>query len=465
MTSRSLTTRLACLFALLSMLVLGGVGMVLYRGLETQLVLRDDAALVTRVEQIRTLLRDTNTLQLVRDKPHLFENMLGNREALLVLGFAGEEPLIEVNPGRIAIPHVTPVAADAALHLDAVQHAVGAAGTPFSAVAANLRIGQPARELRITAGRLMTERQRILDHYRQQIIWMSLGATVLAAAIAFALVRRGLRPLAALAAHAATIGIDNLGTRLDAERAPRELAPLVVSFNAMLERLAEGFARLGQVTADMAHDLRTPIATLLGQTEVALGQARSADYYHALLVSNQEELQRLSRMTDNMLFLARSDHADTMIEPAWLDIATEFERISDYFEGLAEDRALVITCPGSGQVWADPLLLRRALANLLANAIHYADAPSTITLSAQHDAGGAVLCVENLGPQIAEHQLARLFDRFYRADTARRDSSQSSGLGLSIVHTIMALYRGTAQAASSGGINRFMLFFPDKPFI
>jgi two-component system heavy metal sensor histidine kinase CusS len=458
----SLTARLACLFALLCMLVLGSVGLMLYRGLETQLALRDDAALVTRVEQIRTLLQDGNTLQLVHDKPRLFANMLGNREALLVLGFAGEAPLIEVNPGRIAIPDVAPVADGAALRIAAVQHSVDARGTPFSAVAANLRIGQPARELRITTGRLMSERQRILDNYRQQIIWMSLGATVLAAAIAFALVRRGLRPLAALAAHAGAIGIDNLGTRLDAARAPRELAPLVASFNAMLERLAGGFARLGQVTADMAHDLRTPIGTLLGQTEVALGQERSADYYHALLVSNQEELQRLSRMTDNMLFLARSDHAATMIEPAWLDIATEFARIAEYFEGLAEERQLVIAFTGSGQVWADPMLLRRALANLLANAVHYADAPSTITLAAQHGAQGTVLRVENAGPSIDAQQLARLFDRFYRADTARRDSSQSSGLGLSIVRTIMALHGGSAQAASTGGMNVFSLNFPDE---
>ncbi len=456
----SLTTRLACLFAVLCMVVLGVVGMMLYRGLETQLVLRDDAALVTRVEQIRALLQDQNTLQLVHDKPRVFENMLGNREALLVVRFPGEPPLIEVNPGGIAVPNVAPVAANVAVSLGAVQRSVDAHGTPFSAVAANLRSGDAGRELRITAGRLMGERTRILDNYRLQIVWLVLAGSVLAAAVAFILVRRGMRPLAALAAHAAGIGIDNLGTRLDAARAPRELAPLVASFNAMLERLAAGFARLSQVTEDMAHDLRTPIGTLLGQTEVALGQERSAAYYHALLVSNQEELQRLSRMTDNMLFLARADHAATMIEPAWLDIATEFARVADYFDGLAEDRGLLVACTGAGRVWADPLLLRRALANLLANAVHYADAPSTIVLSSQADESGVTLAVENAGPAIAPDQLTRLFDRFYRADTARHDSSQSSGLGLSIVHSIMILHRGSAQAASINGINRFILNFP-----
>lgn len=458
--ARSLTTRLACLFAVLCMAVLGLMGLLLYGGLETQLTLRDDAALVTRVEQIRTLLKDNNTIELVHEKPRLFENMLGNREALLVLGYPGEPPLIEVNPAHIAVPNVAPVADNVALPISAVQRSMDAQGTPFAAVAANTRIGHDGKELRITAGRLMGERTRILANYRQQILWMVFGGSLLAAAVAFLLVRRGMRPLAALAVQAAAIGIDNLGTRLDAARAPRELAPLVASFNDMLERLAGGFAKLSQVTEDMAHDMRTPISTLLGQTEVALGQPRTGEYYHTILVSNQEELQRLSRMTDNMLFLARSEHAETMIEPMWLDIATEFDRVADYFEGLAEERQFVIVCTGEGQVWGDPTLLRRALANLLANAIQYAEGPSSIILSCRTDNRNATLSVENSGAEIAPDQLPRLFDRFYRADPARRGSAQSSGLGLSIVQTIMILHRGTAEVVSAMGTNRFSLVFP-----
>lgn len=461
LTPPSLTARLAGLFALLAMLLLGAVGLMLYRGLETQLTLRDDAALVTRVEQIRTLLQDSDTMRLVHDKPHLFENMLGNREALLVLRFPGEKPLIEVNPAGIAIPDVPAVAADAALRIDAVRRSRGPHGTPFAAVAADTRTGQPGRALRITAGRLMSERTRILDDYRRQIVLMVAAASALAALAAWLLVRRAMRPLATLAAQTAAIGIGNLDARLDAARAPRELAPLVDSFNGLLRRLAASFAQLSQVTADMAHDLRTPIGNLLGQTEVALGQPRSADYYESLLASNLEELQRISRMSDNMLFLARAEHADAAIEPAWLDIATEFARVADYFEGLAADRAMHIACTGTGRVWADPLLLRRALANLLANAVQYADAPSTIELDARaHGPDGAVeLSVANAGAPIEADHLARLFDRFYRADAARRGSAQSSGLGLSIVRSIMQLHGGRVEAASEQGRNRFVLFF------
>lgn len=458
----SLTARLALLFALLSFVLLAAVGSGLSHGLETQLILRDDAALVNRVSQIQTLLQDANTLALVHEKPRLFENMMGNREALLVLRFAGQPPLIEVNPGRVPIPKVTPLAADAALTLDAVQHSVDASGVPFGVLAATARTADPQRHLEIIAGRVMTERTRILENYRERILLLASTGALLAALAAFALVRHGLGPLRSLARQTDNIGVANLAARIDGAGAPRELAALIAAFNAMLDRLATGFAQLGQVSADMAHDLRTPIGNLLGQTEVALGQPRSAEYYENLLASNFEELQRLSRMTDNMLFLARSDHTDNVIERAVLEIDREFQRVADYFEGVAEERGLRIAIVGGGSVWADPMLLRRALANLLANAVRYADPGTTIVLSALAAPGGMALAVENEGPTIQERHLARLFDRFYRADASRRGSTDASGLGLSIVRTIMSLHRGHSSAVSADGCTRFTLYFPAR---
>jgi two-component system heavy metal sensor histidine kinase CusS len=456
----SLTMRLVALFALLSFVLLAGLGVSLYSGLETQLTLRDDAALVSRVDQIRTLLQDANTVSLIYEKPGLFVNMLGNREALLVLRFAGEKPLIEINPGNSPIPDVMPLAPDAKLSLGAVHRSIDRSGVPFIAVAAAARTADPRRNLEIIAGRVMTERSRMLNSYREQIFLLASAGALLAALAAFALVRHGLRPLRSLARQTEGIGVANLAARIGGKGAPRELAALIAAFNAMLDRLATGFAQLSQVSADMAHDLRTPIGNLLGQTEVALGQPRSAEYYETLLASNFEELQRLSRMTDNMLFLARSDHSEGVIERAALDIGDEFQRMADYFEGLAEERGMRILTEGSGQVWADPMLLRRALANLLANAVRYADPETDIVLSARPARGGMELAVDNQGPTIAAHHLARLFDRFYRADASRGGSSDASGLGLSIVRTIMALHCGQARAASADGRTRFVLFFP-----
>jgi two-component system heavy metal sensor histidine kinase CusS len=455
----SLVTRLALLFALLSFCVVALVGYALYRGMETQLSLRDDAALVGRVDQLRTLLRDSDVLDLINHKPRVFANMLDNHESLLVLRFHGQAPLVEVNPGNAAVPDVAPVDADAALSLAAVQHTVEN-GTPFIAVAAQARTTDPQRDLEIVTGRLMTERTRLLEGYRNQILVLASAAALLTALLGFWIARRGLRPLRRLASQTAAIGIRNLSVRIDQRRAPRELLPLIEAFNGMLDRLEMSFTQLSQVSADMAHDLRTPIGNMLGQTEVALGHRRDVDYYEKLLGSNFEELQRLSKMTDNMLFLARAEHADNAIEAAALDVASELQRIGDYFEGPAEEREVSLAITGDGQVWADPDLLRRALANLLANAVRYAEPGTAIVLKAEQSAAGTTMVVENRGATIAPHHLARLFDRFYRADPSRREASGASGLGLSIVRSIMMLHQGTWRADSADGTTRFTLFFP-----
>lgn len=456
----SLSTRLALGFALMAFAAMAVVGFVLYWKLEAQLVVRDDGALVTRVDQLRTLMQDVDAHDLIRDKPHLFANMLGNTESLLVVGYPGEPPLIQVNPGHARVPPVTPVAPDTPLTLDAVHHTQATDGTPFIYVAATAHGVAGQRDLKIVSGRLMTQRTRMLGDYRTQIFLFAMTAACLAALFAFWLARRGMRPLRRLAAQTASIGVGTLSTRLPQRDTPAELDVLVTSINAMLGRLERGFTQLQQVSADMAHDLRTPIGNLLGQTEVGLSQSRDPAYYQRLLGSNFEELQRLSKMIDNMLFLARAEHADHAIDRHWLSVADEFERIADYFEGLADERGVRIERDGGGEVMADAQLLRRAMANLLANAVRHADEGSVIRLIAEQRAGETWLHVENRGATIEPAHRERLFDRFYRADASRQRSSESSGLGLSIVRSIMQLHGGAWRVTSESGVTRFTLVFP-----
>jgi len=456
----SLSTRLALGFALMAFAAMAIVGFVLYWKLEAQLVVRDDGALVTRVDQLRTLMQDVDAHDLIRDKPHLFANMLGNTESLLVVGYPSEPPLIEVNPGHARVPPVTPVAPDTPLTLDAVHHTQAADGTPFIYVAATAHGVAGQRDLQIMSGRLMTERTRMLGDYRTQIFLFATTAACLAALFAFWLARRGMRPLRRLAAQTASIGVGTLSTRLPQRDTPAELEVLVTSINAMLGRLERGFTQLQQVSADMAHDLRTPIGNLLGQTEVGLSQTRDPAYYQRLLGSNFEELQRLSKMIDNMLFLARAEHADHAIDRHLLSVEDEFERIADYFEGLADERGVRIEREGGGEVMADAQLMRRAMANLLANAVRHADEGGVIRLIAEQRAGETWLHVENHGPTIEPAHRERLFDRFYRADASRQRSSESSGLGLSIVRSIMQLHGGAWRVTSERGVTRFTLVFP-----
>ncbi|MDQ7980838.1 heavy metal sensor histidine kinase [Paraburkholderia sp. SARCC-3016] len=456
----SLTTRLALLFALIAFGAMAIVGFVLYRQLEAQLVVRDDGALVTRVDQIRTLMHDVDVRDLIREKPQLFANMLGNTESLLVVRMQDGTPLITVNPGHAAVPDVKPVPAGAALSLSAVHHTTQDDGTPFIYVAAAAQGAAGQRDLQIISGRLMAERTKMLADYRDQILLFASLAALLAALLAYGFARRGMNPLRRLATQTASIGMGNLSTRIEQRDAPPELDALIGAFNAMLDRLERGFTQLKQVSADMAHDLRTPIGNLLGQTEVGLSQTRDIAYYQRLLGSNFEELQRMSKMIDNMLFLARAEHADHAIERKALPVTEEFTRIVEYFEDLADDRGVRIESHGNGTVFADPLLLRRALGNLLANAVRYAEPGSAISMTAEARGDGVALHVENRGPTIPPHHLERLFDRFYRADASRQRSSESSGLGLSIVRSIMQLHGGSWLARSEAGVTRFTLVFP-----
>ena len=229
----------------------------------------------------------------------------------------------------------------------------------------------------------------------------------------------------------------------------------------MLERLDDGYRRLTQFSADLAHEIRTPVGSLMGHCQVALRQPRSADEYQALLASNLEELERISRLVESILFLARADEAQSALERQPLCLQDELQRVAGYFEGLAEERQLSISTSGDGTLLADPILLRRALSNLAANAIRYADPDSEIQVRVNQCGAEWRVDVENQGPVLEEPALAKLFDRFYRGDASRHQSSDSNGLGLAIVAAIMHLHNGRVSVAQPvPGRICFSLVFP-----
>ncbi|WP_237680770.1 heavy metal sensor histidine kinase [[Erwinia] mediterraneensis] len=236
----------------------------------------------------------------------------------------------------------------------------------------------------------------------------------------------------------------------------------VTQINAMLGRLEQGFRQIKQVSADMAHDLRTPITTLLGQTEVAPGTPRDNAYYQRLPGSNYEELQRISCMIDNMLFLAQAEQPDQEIQRVRVDITEEIARVCDYFDDIALERNVTIKVSGGGTGWVDVLLFRRALANLLSNAVRYAEPESQIEVVAEPVREGIAVRVSNRGPTISPDDQQRIFDRFYRVDLSRKDSAHSCGLGLSIVSSIMQLHHGRCWVESSSGVTTFGLLFPPE---
>ena len=277
------------------------------------------------------------------------------------------------------------------------------------------------------------------------VIVVALG--ILAAAlIARNVVKRGLRPLTEMQRSLEEVHPPDFSERIQPERLPRELQPLAIAFDDMLKRLDNSFTRLSQFSADLAHELRTPIGNMLGEAQVALTRDRTAGEYRATIESAVAECERLSRIVDNLLFVARVDTAREPIERKRFDARKAVEKIASFYQTIADDRHITISCSGEGQIYADPDLFERALGNLLDNALRFTPATGSIQIAlSEHDADFDV-AVSDDGCGIASEHLPYVFDRFYRAESSR--GSDGAGLGLALVKSIVDLHRGSANIHS-----------------
>ncbi|GMG92869.1 heavy metal sensor histidine kinase [Cupriavidus metallidurans] len=275
--------------------------------------------------------------------------------------------------------------------------------------------------------------------------------------------RRGLAPLRAMATRAKVVTGDKLHERMPVEAVPEEVANLAANLNAMLERLQDDFRRLSEFSSDLAHELRTPLTNLMTQTQVALSQPRDAEKYREILASNAEELQRLSRMVSDMLYLAKMEHGLDLPHKETISIAQEAGALFEFYEALAEDKQVALRLQGDGIVEGDRLMLRRALSNLLSNALRHTPQAGAVVVEAHAEGASVVVAVENDGPEIPAELLPSLFDRFFRGDKSRRrPESDSVGLGLSITRAIMTAHGGGISVQSANGKTRFVLRFPPR---
>jgi two-component system heavy metal sensor histidine kinase CusS len=289
----------------------------------------------------------------------------------------------------------------------------------------------------------------------------TLGGTLVAAVVAHRIAAFALKPLAELAACADEISTSRLAHPLPDRFAAGELLDLSHAFNRMLVRLNESFTRLTQFSSDLAHDIRTPLTNLLAQAQVALAQPRSNEAYRAVIESSVEELQRLSHMIDDMLLLARIDAGQRNARLQRLAGEREALRVARYYESIGEDRDIKIRVEGRCSFFGEPLLVERAICNLVSNACAHAPAASTVTLECREERDTAIIRVVDRGPGIAREHLTRIFDRFYRVDPARHNPALGTGLGLAIVKSIMHEHGGDCHVESEPGVGTaFSLRFP-----
>ena len=451
-THLSLTARLSLLFMLAVTSVLALAGLLFNQLSQHHFDELDRRALADKLDAAEQLLLGLGDLQrLDAVQPQLYA-MLGGHRDLAVLILDGEARILFSVPEQ------------------------GELAEPFRQLAARGE-GEWQRDGRLWRGAaraIERDGQRLsvllmLDVTTHQVFFHTLAGWLWAALLLFALLSallgwmlssNGLRPLRDVTQVIASVSARSLTERIPTQSVPAELLPLVLAFNAMLARLEESFVRLSNFSADIAHELRTPVSNLLTHTEVVLSRARSLEDYQDNLHSNLEELRRMARMIDDMLFLAKADNGLIIPERQPVDLRRLCASLLEFYELAAEERGVRFELSGSATLHGDALMLRRALSNLLSNALRYTPDGASIRLSLQQTERTVCLSLANPGGTIAAEHLERLFDRFYRGDPARREGHPgNAGLGLAITRSIVEAHRGQIRCRSADGWTTFELEF------
>lgn len=265
--------------------------------------------------------------------------------------------------------------------------------------------------------------------------------------------RKGLKRLREFETRMANITAHSLDDRILLSEWPKELRSLASRFNEMLDRIQRSFIQLSQFSSDIAHELRTPVHNLRNMVEVSLLKAdQSPQEYRKLLESSMNEYQHLSKLVENMLFIARSEHGQTALKKKCLDIKEEMDDICDYYQYLADEKQILLSCHGEAKAEADPLLFKRLVVNLLSNAIKYTPRKGKISIHIQAMQAFVQISIVDSGIGISPEHLPHIFKRFYRVDSSRTQDSGGLGLGLAIVKSIVDLHQGSLKAESQ--INR-----------
>lgn len=446
----SLTSRLTALFATVSTVVLLMLGLLVRNEVEQHFVEQDMELMTGKLRLVGHLLErlrvpaDIHTLSAQLD-----DSLVGHHGlSVMVLGadnqklFAtvdAEFPaplLVRANVKHPPIPQVW-------------TQTFASGPIPMRGIATLLPTGvHDMQPLLVAVAVDITQHAHFMASFKRTL-WLFVSfAAALAGVLGWVVVRRSLAPLQAIRKSAAAITANRLDHRLAVDAVPVELAALAVTMNDMLARLEESFRRMKDFSADLAHELRTPITNLMTQTQVALVKARTASEYREVLASNAEEYDRLARMISDILFLAQADNGLIVPNRELVDLETEVIALFDFFEAMAAEKFILLSLTGSGQIRGDKLMLRRALANLLSNAIRHTPAQGSIKIDIDKTTVGAKLTIANSGDAIPPEHLPRLFDRFYRVDQSRNSHADGAGLGLAITRSIVQAHGGEIHVSS-----------------
>lgn len=297
----------------------------------------------------------------------------------------------------------------------------------------------------------------VIDRAAARLAWLLLGvsaAMVFAILIVLAqLLRRSLQPLAVLSEQISDVNEAELSFRFGVPGLPRELGPVVGRLNELLGRLEEAFQRERVLTADVAHELRTPLAGLRSTLEVTLSRARENGEYEDALRTCEVICGDTQRLIETLLSISRVETGQAMADRTAVDIANLVAAAWETYCDRADARNLEVDLHGPmGLILTtDPAQLRIVLANLFDNAVDYADEGGSIKIEWRADDAGFELTVCNSGCELNEEQMANVFSRFWRADAARVATGTHAGLGLSLCQKLIILLDGSIVASINDG--------------
>lgn len=452
---RSITFRLTLYFAVASTIVLVAIAFLVGRSVDTHFVELDRAELQGKLELIRHALSKVRVPGDVDALPDRMVDALAGHEALAVVLFApGGTQLFSTKGAQFPQSFLQ----SALLGKQGPELQSWRTGShSYRGFASRVPVDSPNLPFVTVALSLNTDEHHKFTLVLYRSLWLAVVAgTLVISVLGWLAVRRGLSPVRELADVVHRVNAPRLGDRLPLATQPVELLELATAFNDMLSRLEGAFRRLTDFSSDLAHELRTPVANLMTQTQVALSRVRTADEYREVLYSNAEEFDRMARMISDMLYLAQSDNGFAVLRGELVDLDKEVRDLFDFYDALAEDRGVRMTTSGKASVYGDHLMLRRALSNLLSNALNHSSRGGTVDVRVESVGGtGARLTVENQGETIPTEHLRRLFDRFYRIDPSRQRATEGAGLGLAITKAIVTAHHGTISATSAGGRTTF----------
>jgi two-component system, OmpR family, heavy metal sensor histidine kinase CusS len=451
----TLAFRLTAAYALAGLFLVFVATASLYMVLVSELKKSTDLFLADKENVLRTMLRERpDDEDALREEVEL-ESAARRYEQFYIRMLDDRNTPLLMTPGmadQLDLPQLTRQMQTRSVHGIRIK---GKGGRAFRVVVTSAPVGSPATHLdTLQIAVDVSQTEELLARYRFWFWAILLATFAIFPLVGYQIARHGIRPVEEMATTARHISSTNLHERILAGGYPSELASLASTFNQMLDRLEESFERISRFSADIAHDLRTPVNNIRGEAEVALSRARTAKEYREVIESFLEEAVRLSDLIGDLLFLARAESPLGHLRRERVDVCELLRGMIEYYEASAADGGVLLTRKVSDEpvtAELDLTLVQRAVGNLVSNALANTPPGGTVALSTCTDSSTIRIEVCDTGVGIPAEALPRVFDRFFRVDSARCQSSGGTGLGLAIVQSIAVLHGGNVEISSQLG--------------